>query len=446
MDSGSKSIEPVWHQINRLIDMLEYNKAELLLSQNTSLLQEPAAYLLQARLAQHKGEFHNAWLWLWRGLSISPEDSQLKHEMAVILEVLKWSSNPSDPSDPLEHKIRVLQGTMEIGNQMNVLSKGLEPWGATSHTLSYYQFYLAYASDFSWILAREQDPNINKKLQALTRDLVPLYDVFHFHFGTSLTLDHSDLAMIAKLGKSILMQHWGSEVRLLSQARQTNPYAKVKVANEASIRHRLSTLSATISDCVVADMELYQYVKDYYENVYIVPSMVDLNAYHPISSATTLPKRPLLVHAPTSQEIKGTQFVLRAVEKLKERYSFDFRLVQGMSHEEAKSVYQKADIVIDQLHIGSYGLLAVESMAMGKPVICWISDFMKENYHKELPILSANPDNITQVLEYLLQNLDALPDIGQKSRAYVEQVHDMRTNSGEVLNIYRALASKSGLR
>ena len=439
MDLGSTSAQNLLSEMSHLINVKDFAQAEILLSRNTLLLQNAATYLLQSRIAQHRGEFHNAWLWLWRGLAVAAEDLQLQREMAVVLELMK---RPWDPSAVLEPNIRVLQGTMEIGNQMNVLSAGLKELGTMSQVLSYYQFYLGYASDFSWNLAQEKDPNINKKLQRLTRDLVNLYDVFHFHFGTSLTLDHSDLAMLVESGKSILMQHWGSEVRLLSKARQSNPYAKVKVANEASIRQRLSTLSATISDCMVADMELYQYVKDYYENVHIVPSMVDLDAYHPLADAKTPAQRPLLVHAPTNQDIKGTQFILRAVEKLKQRYSFDFQLIQCMSHAEAKSVYQQADIVIDQLHIGSYGLLAVESMAMGKPVICWISDFMHDNYPKDLPIVSANPDNITQVLEHLLQNLDALPDIGQKSRVYVERVHDMRTNSGDILNIYRAMGSK----
>ena len=126
MDSVSPSRKDLLSQMSSFIKTKEYNEAELLLSRNTSLLQEPATYLLQSQIAQHRGEFGNAWLWLWRGSKISPEDIQLNREMAVMLEFIK---RPWDPSQALEPNIRVLQGTMEIANQMNVLSAGLKQLG-----------------------------------------------------------------------------------------------------------------------------------------------------------------------------------------------------------------------------------------------------------------------------------------------------------------------------
>ncbi|GAK00997.1 hypothetical protein JCM19055_4134 [Geomicrobium sp. JCM 19055] len=36
--------------------------------------------------------------------------------------------------------------------------------------------------------------------------------------------------------------------------------------------------------------------------------------------------------------------------------------------------YQKATVVIDQLRIGSYANLTMESMALGKPVICYVRE------------------------------------------------------------------------
>lgn len=68
-------------------------------------------------------------------------------------------------------------------------------------------------------------------------------------------------------------------------------------------------------------------------------------------------------------------------------------------------------------------------MAMGKPVICWISDFMKDHYPSELPLIRANPANITEVIESVLKNRDMLPEIGQKGRKYAEVHHDMVKNS-----------------
>ncbi|WP_152563042.1 glycosyltransferase [Alkalihalobacillus alcalophilus] len=78
-------------------------------------------------------------------------------------------------------------------------------------------------------------------------------------------------------------------------------------------------------------------------------------------------------------------------------------------------------------------------MAMAKPVICYISDYMKKNYHPDLPIISANPSNIYHVIKNTLNNLDALPQIGLKSRAYVEKNHDILKNTDRITQIYKSI-------
>ena len=47
----------------------------------------------------------------------------------------------------------------------------------------------------------------------------------------------------------------------------------------------------------------------------------------------------------------------------------DLELVEGLHHDEAFERYRAADIVVDQLNAGWYGLFAIEAMALGKPVV-----------------------------------------------------------------------------
>lgn len=426
-------------------------------------------YLLYAMYFIKIKNFDNAWLWLWRGLYDFPKVPALNKLMVDISRVLGREKEanyysqelqkigyankdfndiipvnlfekylqtppPSAPNQP-----RVLQGTIEIANQMNTLSTGLSKVGVYSRTLNYYPYYLNYQSDYLWpLLGYRSHPELNKKQKRLAEYFLPYFDLFHFHFGTSLTFDYSDLPIYKQNEKPVIMQHWGSDIRYLSKAREHNPYSLVKDQNEIQIHNRLKSLSNTIKHCIVSDMELYQYVKEYYENVYVIPSMVNLDSYMP-PTQKPLRQKPLIVHAPTSPYIKGTKYIMNAIETLKNQYSFDFQLIQGMSHTDAMKLYQKADLIIDQLHIGSYGLLAIEAMAMGKPVICWISEFMKENYPKELPIISANPDTITKVLENMLKNQDQMQELGIRGRKYAETHHDMEKNSINILEIYHSL-------
>ena len=170
------------------------------------------------------------------------------------------------------NRFSVMQGSMEVANQMATLSNGLIKQGIASHTLNYYPYYLNYDSDYEWsLIGKHSNPILNAKLRKLTYELLPFYDLFHFHWGTTLTFDYSDLPMYKEFDKKVIMQHWGSDVRLYSEAKKLNPYALVKNRNEDQIKWRLQTLSKHVNDCIVFDMELFHYVKEYYETYYSYP-------------------------------------------------------------------------------------------------------------------------------------------------------------------------------
>ncbi|MCM3715556.1 glycosyltransferase family 4 protein [Halalkalibacter oceani] len=332
--------------------------------------------------------------------------------------------------------IRVLQGTINIANQMNTQAKGLERLGVPIKTANHYQNYLNYPTKYD--LNIELPREIMAAQLTIQDQIIPAFDLFHFHFATSLQRGNVDLPLLAANGKPICMQHWGSEVRMLSKALKTNPFAKVKLEDEGRLQKKLEELGQYIPFCVVADHELIQYVQPFYEEVHVIPSMIDLRDYKK-SWFRKKRKRPLIVHAPTHVDVKGTPHILQAVEQLKLSYSFDFKLIHGMAHHEAKKWYKKADLIIDQLHIGSYGLFAVEAMALGKPVICYISDYMAEHYPKDLPIISANPETIFDTLKNLLKNQDQLTELGKKGRAYVKKEHNMDKNAARLLNLYELM-------
>jgi glycosyltransferase involved in cell wall biosynthesis len=178
-------------------------------------------------------------------------------------------------------------------------------------------------------------------------------------------------------------------------------------------------------------------VKDFHANLHYIRPAIDLSKYKSIKN--TIKDKPLIVHAPTSPEFKGTPYILKAIDELQQSYNFDFKLVQNLSHEAAVKIYEASDLVIDQVLTGSYGLFAIEAMALGKPVVCLISDFMKEKYPKELPIISANPDNLKAKLEYYLKNQELLLELGAKGRQYVEKYHDRNSICLDLIDIYNKL-------
>jgi len=126
---------------------------------------------------------------------------------------------------------------------------------------------------------------------------------------------------------------------------------------------------------------------------------------------------------------------------------FEFVLVEGLPNSEARKLYERATLLIDQLYAGWYGGLAVELMALGKPVMCYIREtdliYIPEEMKKDLPIINVRPDTLYSTLqEWLVERRDELPSLGLKSRAFVEKWHDPLKIAGQLRNDYIGVWNK----
>ena len=441
-----------------ILILLKHNQidkvSQLLLKFNTVYGENPEFFILKARMLEKKGSLKQCKAAIKVGLESFPDSNVLIEEW---IRTCNIENNVFEATEAQiysnlyghqrkiivnevnnENKEKILHGTMEIANQMRTVSNAQNMLGYQSETVNYYSSYLGFKSENQIYINEGMDfSKANRITKQFAAHAIQEFDIFHFHFNTTLTLDYSDIKIINQLGKKQLMQFWGSDVRMLSKAKAINPYVKVKFKNEDEIKQRLEIVSSSISNCIV-DYELAEYVTPYFKKMHYVKSAIDLSLWN--YKAYDIRKRKIkIVHAPSSPEFKGTQFILRAIETLKHKYEFDFQLVQGVSHEQAKKIYESADLIIDQLHFGTYGIFAIEAMALGKPVICWISDFMKDKLPKELPIIIANPDTILGVIEHTLKNKDQLLELSLAGRKYVEKHHDALIIGQQLLDIYKTL-------
>ncbi len=157
---------------------------------------------------------------------------------------------------------------------------------------------------------------------------------------------------------------------------------------------------------------------------------------------------PRVVHAPTHRQVKGSNYIIEAVKKLKEEgIVFDFTLVEGKTHAEAKKIYEGADLLIDQLLAGFYGGLSVEFMALGKPVICYLRaedmSFLPVGMRDSLPIINSEPKDIYNILKKCLIDKHELYSLGIKSREYVENWHDPSVVATILKSDYEASIEKN---
>ncbi|MCR2804442.1 glycosyltransferase family protein [Paenibacillus soyae] len=334
--------------------------------------------------------------------------------------------------------MKVLHLPYNPAGQMSSQALALRKAGVQASFCTYGESVYKYPTDIRSPIAHVYGAKRISAMDHFAREALQQYDLFHFHGGLTFSnsYQYPDLPLLE--GKKKIMNFWGSEVRRLSIAETNNPYIRVKLTDEAAIEERLKKLSAHFEHVIVPDYEIFEYVNEYFENVHIIRYVVDhegIVPHYPAVDST----RPLIVHAPSEPYLKGTEFVCAAIEQLKTKADFDFRLVQNMPHSEAMALYKDADIIVDQLCLGVYSILSIESMLHGKPVITYIRDDLRERYPADLPVVSANPDTIEETLLHLLQHPEERYRLGVEGREYAVKHHSPEKIAQELLEIYSKL-------
>ncbi len=339
-------------------------------------------------------------------------------------------------------KYSVLHAPVEISGQMAEYVLGLREFGIEATAVQYTRHPFGYYCDKVLDLDKLQDiKEIIARQLEFTAEAIRKYDIIHMHFGQTLINYGIDLPLLVSCEKNILMNFWGSDVRIIRIAKMYNPYIELVGYHESQderVYKTLAFLSQYIKQVIVPDIELYNYVQPFFQNVHIIRQAVNCKKIEPRYPDTDN-KKPLIVHSPSNRNTKGTRFILNAVEELKKSFNFDFMLIENLPNEKVKELYEKADIVVDQVLLGSYGIAALESMARGKPVICYITQYMKEWYPRDLPIVNANVENLVDVLAELIKNPRMRTEIGMQGRKYVEKYHDRTVVAEKLSKLYDKL-------
>lgn len=274
------------------------------------------------------------------------------------------------------------------------------------------------------------------------------YDIFQFYFNGGY-LSHTplkwvELPLLKLAGKKIVVSPYGSDVIMPSKIK--NKY-KWNVAlfieesypdiNENAISKNIQYFSK-YSDFIIG-VESYT---DYLLKWDIIMHYVSIDPIIWTPIYQTNNSKIKIVHAPNHRALKGTQYLIAACEKLKnDGYPIELIIVEKMNNEDAKKIYEQADIIADQFVGGWHGLFAIESMALGKPVLCYMrEDLLRGNPRaKDCPIVSANPDNLKENLIKLIKDKNLRIELGKRGRKYIEKYHTKDYIGSQMDKIYRKL-------
>lgn len=370
--------------------------------------------------------------------------------------------------------LKILHAPTTVGGNPQNISRAEKKLGYESYTVTFKQNYFGYDADEVIF-----DDNKSKVFHELKRwkfifKALRKYNVIHYNFGQTLTpirryplskfypkwkvyifnniccrlTEFIDLKIARLLNKVTVMTYQGDDARQGDYCIKHYPihfahevgdnYYSLK--NDILKRERIKKIDKYADIIYAVNPDLMNILPK--RTKFLPYANIDPEDWKPVWGNDN-PDIPHIVHAPSHREVKGTKYILEALEKLNaEGVPFCYTLVENKSHDEARKIYQTADLLVDQLLAGYYGGLAVELMALGKPVIAYMREedmhYLPDGMWQECPVINAVPETIYAVLkEWLTTKKKDILSQGRLSRAYVEAWHDPIKITKTITNDYK---------
>ena len=222
--------------------------------------------------------------------------------------------------------------------------------------------------------------------------LLPQTDIFHFYFGLTLVPKKLQFPILRATRRKSLFHFLGADIR-------DRPREQLRYGLKADAR-------------IVGSFAALRFIPFEAE---VLPPGIELSRYEPVPPVER--ERVRVVHAPSSKEKKGTEWVVEACKQL----PVDLDIVHGVRNEEALERYRRADIAVDQLLRDWHGIFSIEAMALGKPVVTSLDEDAvrqtEEAFGVEVPIVRATKDDLVEKLRPLVESFEERKRLGAAVRA-----------------------------
>ena len=266
------------------------------------------------------------------------------------------------------------------------------------------------------------------------------FEVVHFHYANS--------GWMGTLGGYPYFLHChGSDVRL-------DLYHPVR---KWLVLHSLKRASGVF----ISTPDLYSHVSSVRPDAVFIPNPIDTRLFAPASNGDQANVRVLINQA--LKVSKAPEVAFRAAQQIKhvfnnvEIYAFAYgpelerfrqydevRFIDPVPHSRMAELINSFDIVLGQFAIGSLGVSELESMACGKPVVCYVDQAMYSQwYNKPPPVLSARQvDVVAEAVATLIQQRTLREEIGTQAREWILRHHGYLKVVSQVVSQYRAFLDR----
>jgi hypothetical protein len=363
----------------------------------------------------------------------------------------------------------------KLGWRADVLNWNLEP--------SAQGFFHGQDYKFSWDprLGRRHLPHLAFYLRSL-----PRYDIYHFSNTQGIRFGHplhkwvaerfhpyAEIELLRRLGRKIVYSNngcldgvsqtsfasWGDSPVCLDCPWRDRPDI---CSDERNLewgyhRNRLTDFQCTTGDNrkdynddprVHEVPEFYCLDPEFWRPDLEVPQRHRLDLppgtvkiYHAVGN---FQKRTI-----SGRNIKSSHIYLPLIDRMKaDGYPVERIFVHDVPNAVVRFTQVQADIVVDMLTFGWFGANVREALMLGKPVVCYLRPEWLErmrtqipDYIDELPVLSATPETVEDVLKELVEDRERRLELGERGRRFALKYHSAEAGARRMDQIYRELLS-----
>jgi glycosyltransferase involved in cell wall biosynthesis len=339
----------------------------------------------------------------------------------------------------MSRPLRILHAARNPADQAGVVVRALRRLGHHAEVWVYDENPFHFAVDRE-IDIRSGDPQI---FWRTFQDAIEQFDVIHFHFGRTLFPEDWggvpplwDLPIYRILGKKVFATWHGSDCRQMRIHLERNPWSYFRYSDIRPDDDRTAKVIEVFRTYADRQFVTAPDYLDYIPDAEVIGRVVELAEWP--EQAPEQRQRPQLLHLPSRRGTKGTEFLLPAIEQLRrDGLEFDFQLLEGVPHDEARWAIRNADVVIDNLITGDYELVSSEAMASSRVAVANIQAASSRAF-PEAPVYSLDPGTVVDRLRALISDVPLRRQLAARGRPYVAANHDAGVAAHRLLAAYVA--------